>query len=274
MRTDSMSHCKEPSQPWTSASIRSWALSKFQDDFITLPHHSTVTFHDLPPNAEYHGQTQDVIAWPSGLLRKVLLIGDYDAGNQYYSKVYAMIHKDARNVVSYIAAGDEGYYEKLLVEPHLQHVDLDPAFANISSSVLSYKQMHNRLRALVCYLFLAAGHIGQLQPYSAFPWDFEFACACIARGPGATPLPSLSRSGEKKRARDVREDEEDMERTPNRRKRNDASSCSSENKKLVHDDLVARVREQDAEISILRSRVRMLELDKAEREGLLQRIRE
>lgn len=187
-----MAQQQDPPLPWTSDSLQTWAQAVFPSDFEALPDHSTLTFKDLEDNATHLStDSAKLIKWPPDLIRKLLLIGTCGSMNDVEEKipVLAYIHGEKHNQVGYIGRTREGdsvngsEYVKMNVNRRLMNVAMDQPFYNFVENHSYFTAVdHGKMRALVCYYFVARGLVDEIGYYPSFLKEFKMACALVAEG--------------------------------------------------------------------------------------------
>jgi regulator of replication initiation timing len=171
---------------WTLTAVQDWACGELPDALATLPDVRNVEFVDL----DYNTMRQFVFRLYPHTPMKVLCIGLYDdMSDDPKDRVFAFLHGEQCNQVGYVVerTSPNQHYHKLNLAS-IRDVDIEEPFCNISDGNELQATTMTRLRALVCYCFLAAGHITQFggSGFTVFEREFRKACLWIANG-GSKP---------------------------------------------------------------------------------------
>lgn len=175
-----MADLRPSRQSWDKKAIHEWALSDFPDAFRAVVHPTGLDFVDVDYAKMKRSRFELSINAPS----KLLVIGLYDDGSDPKDKVFAFVHGNHFNQVSYmVERAKQGRYCKL-ASSDLGRVDVEEPFCNITDGSERTCTTTSRLRALICYFFLASGYIEYFGGYEAFVREFRKACLWIANGGG------------------------------------------------------------------------------------------
>lgn len=159
-----MSGNRDPAPPWTFLALQAWARSDFPDNFGALSSHAALTFKEIHDNAEHLTPNYNPAKWPTGVIRTVLRVGSYEVSSEDspIKMVYAFVYGEKHNQVGYVVEVNDHSYAKVLIESHLFYVDFDEPFSYLGNSGNSRGTAQNRLRALVCCYFVAAGVLSEV----------------------------------------------------------------------------------------------------------------
>lgn len=160
--------------------VKEWALEAFQYAFAALPDMKTLAFVELGD------PTYDPLCrLPDNTLNKLLVVGKYgDTTSGYKDQVLAYVYGDQLNQVGYVVEQSERtetWYRKLNAE-YMCNVDTDEPFCKVTDGSEHGSTISSRMRAFICYSFLASGHIKEFGAFYTFVQEFPKACHWIANG--------------------------------------------------------------------------------------------
>lgn len=171
---------------WTLSTIQKTAAAEFPTHFYALPPVQTLTF--VSPSSNYASQGRSMR--PDRATTIMLVVGYYDG---WYEKpqVFASIYREkGRHQVEYI-------YQTLAhtglvrVSYHRSlDINFEEPFSEVEDPNMSSREGKARLRAVILYYFLAAGHIQEISGYNNFWVEFQRACSSIARSNADSDLNS------------------------------------------------------------------------------------
>lgn len=164
---------------WTLAAVRDWADATFPDAFAALPDVQDIEFAEL--DDEMMKITS--LRLPTNASKKVLRIGLWDGfSDNHHDRVFAYLHGEHHNQVGYIREYSDftpRRYRRLQLRD-MYCVDVEEPLCNISGG--SERATLTRLRALVCYYFIAAGYYHWFGDFDSFTREFQRACLLIKDG--------------------------------------------------------------------------------------------
>lgn len=114
-----------------------------------------------------------------------LAVGHYDDGAEK-PPVFAFVCGEENNRIGY-AYRPQGLSNLVRLSCHkLRSISFEEPFCDLGNGTQTPRGVIDRLKAVMLYYFLAAGHISHIQQSSSFWLNFQRACASIAKG-GAGP---------------------------------------------------------------------------------------
>ena len=165
----------ESESSWCKQAITRKARSSIPDQFEKIPRSETLEFS----HCEILGPT--VLAnLPQETSPMALAIGIFDNNLPYMRQtVYAFVHGSKHNLVGFFLIKQDFSVYRI---PHtgLQNIDFVEPFCDLGDQTVGQKTVCNRLRAIILYYLLEAGHIRGFGHYRDFWQDFTKSCAWIA----------------------------------------------------------------------------------------------
>lgn len=158
--------------PWTLQSIQQWATSNFQSDFQALSDHANLRFEpfEMSTNVMEHMNIYKPID-------QALLIGRYRTttdGRDY--RVFAIVHSG--DAIGYLYRLPSDAYVKISTD-RVKEIEFSQPFSLLFAPHFHWSTFNKRLRAVVCFFFLEAGHLPKLYEFSGFLDEFRRACAWV-----------------------------------------------------------------------------------------------
>lgn len=165
--------------------VISWAEKNFLEDFQALPPASQLTFEPrtLTKHLEIPSRNK-FRRLPDSAAAHLLRIGNYDKSPTHAEdapQAYACIGFEIDGAqetdlkVYYLYESETGNY--MDISSQIQHVHWMEPFSLVSDGSSSGDRQ--RVKALIVYYFLAAGHLYETQHYKNFIKDFKAACAWV-----------------------------------------------------------------------------------------------
>ncbi|CAN9104951.1 unnamed protein product [Alternaria alternata] len=165
----------EGESSWCKQAITRKARSSIPDQFEKIPRSETLEFS----HCEILGPT--VLAnLPQETSPMALAIGIFDNNLPYMRQtVYAFVHGSKHNLVGFFLIKQDFSVYRI---PHtgLRNIDFVEPFCDLGDQTVGQKTVCNRLRAIILYYLLEAGHIRGFGHYRDFWQDFTKSCAWIA----------------------------------------------------------------------------------------------
>ncbi|KAF2797837.1 hypothetical protein K505DRAFT_333955 [Melanomma pulvis-pyrius CBS 109.77] len=183
----------QPPLPWTLDTIRKWAKKEFGEDFNAAEAEimsNDLEFKNSPTKTKTTIRPQGI---PAVVYNTLLKIGEITSNTEEQAQnVYAYIHGDNGNQVSYKCKHRDGKWRRLIKEFDTSLIDFEDIFSYLAETRVP-ETMNARVRATVCYIYLAKGLLTELPFYNSFPNELKNVCGWIARK-GRIP-PTKQRSG-------------------------------------------------------------------------------
>jgi hypothetical protein len=184
----------------TLEEINSYLLRECPDEYPKLPATDRFTFIDTPCQLA-DGDVGD--KRPERLCNLQLRLGVSDGEYTSGRPVYLCLGGAGYNE---IFLSCEARLYKLTVE-NLSHVCLEQAYRNLLLCEMDTRAAEevekSRLKAWVCYIFLRAGHIPNLQPYIRFLDELRYACTRMAREYGVKVRTARQKAAVQRKKDDV-----------------------------------------------------------------------
>ncbi|KAF2651729.1 hypothetical protein K491DRAFT_83201 [Lophiostoma macrostomum CBS 122681] len=164
-------------RPRTLAAVQEWAQAKFPLDFAKLPDHTTLNFMSFQ---------QEAWCREMGMLQVptvALHVGACSHGRTPGFQLYAIVHGEPLTYtkVAWIAKCGDGSYKRLPVQ-ELDAITFDEPFSMCCDPKNLLETLNKRLKAVVCFYFLAANHLNEFLPDAAFQNELRRACAWYNSG--------------------------------------------------------------------------------------------
>jgi hypothetical protein len=174
-----MAEDRSAQKVWTLTAVQDWAAGTFPDAFAALPDVESLEFEDLDESrVELYR-----FRIPTDASKKLLRIGRYDDFSpDSMDRVFAFVHGEHCNQVGYIReslTSTSPQYTRISLDS-MTRVDVEEPLCYIADG--KWAATLTRLRTLVCYYFLVAGHISQFGGYESFTREFQKACLYIEHG--------------------------------------------------------------------------------------------
>ncbi|KAL5400262.1 hypothetical protein PMIN03_012525 [Paraphaeosphaeria minitans] len=178
-KTYTMTDHWSPGKKWTLTAIRDWAGAEFPDAFATLPDVDGLEFVEVDDEM----MSLSPFRLPPSASKKLFRIGFWDGfSDDHHDPVFAYLYGEQHSQVGYIREDSDATpkrYRKLQSR-NMYRVDVEEPLCNISGG--SERATLTRLRTLVCYFFIAAGHYIYFGDYDSFTKEFQRACLFIEHG--------------------------------------------------------------------------------------------
>ncbi|KAG9194737.1 hypothetical protein G6011_04772 [Alternaria panax] len=267
---------------WYAQTVSSNALSKIPDHFNKIPTFESLHFR--------HRESFDPIVitnWPQEASLTVLVTGMYDdVSSDTKPLVYAFVHGSKNHFVGHFLIKPD-FSIRRISHHDMDNVEFEEPFCDLGDRTVGTKTVRNRIRAVVLFYFLAAGHVRDFGKYRDFWRDFTKSCAWIAN---EGSLPKVQRQDARPAARSPvvlalgattpkkRAGNEELEMAPARIKRRDYSHAirqspiiisrsSSSEQAMIVTSVDARLRTSEVANDLLRAeiatQIRSLELYQA-----------
>lgn len=172
----------QPPRPWTLGTIKNWAQTEFGEEFNATE--AEIISNDL----QFENSPASTTVWrnshrqgiPAGFHNKILKVGEITLNSEeHVHNVYAFIHGDNGNQVGYMYKHKDGTCKRLSKELDICAIDFEDVFSYLTETHV-IETMNARVRATVCYIYLAKGLLTELSYYSRFPYELKNVCGWIA----------------------------------------------------------------------------------------------
>lgn len=165
---------------WTLRAVRAWSIDALPGGVRALPDATCLNFVDIDSKAIEHSRFR----LPPYTHNKLLVVGTYDdEASDPQDRVLAFVYGKPFSHVGYLRERDSptaGYSK--LDACTVKEVEFGQPLYKVSDGRESQPAVLQKLKTVICYSFLASGHITHFGASGVFMREFRKACLWIANG--------------------------------------------------------------------------------------------